>query len=174
MCALPRQRLLSLCHARQVTAQHRNDNRDPASIIGLEFLVADLDGAIAVFVDALGWELVERGPAEGVAGERAVLVADSVVAPAVTLMAAAEAGPGMVISDRTPRLTQVVMAASDTDQLAIRLNELGLPTESSGSRTHVDPAAMAGVWGADAALVAITDISPHRASGPPVDTAPDR
>ncbi|MEM9041133.1 MAG: hypothetical protein AAGD33_14645 [Actinomycetota bacterium] len=126
---------------------------EPSPIIGLEFLVPDLDGAVAVFTDALGWTVVERGPTADVAGHRAVLTAGPGTAPVVTLLAASDSGPGTVVVDRSPRLTQVVLGTPDVDELGARLNLLGLPTEAAPGGAIVDPAAMAGVWGAAAALV---------------------
>ena len=149
-----------------VTLETVTSTDSDVAIIGLEFLVGDLDGAVAVFVEAFGWQVIERGPSRSVAGTQVVLANASGSGPAITLFAAADHGPGTIVADRQPRLTQVVLGGNTAD-VAFRLERLGLPTEVEDHAIFVNPRAMAGVWGANAALV-VADLPRS-----PLDPDPD-
>jgi hypothetical protein len=122
------------------------------NVVGLEILVSRIDDAVAVFVDAFGWDVVFRGPSGEISGERAVLDAGSIT---VTLLEPAEHGPKL-LSDRAPRVTQLIVGG-DADEMAAatdRLTGLGLPTHSGGpGRRFVPPEAVAGVLGFETALM---------------------
>lgn len=125
---------------------------DTTNVVGLELLVSGIDDAIAVFVDAFGWELVFRGPSGEVSGERAVLDAGSIT---VTLLQAADHGPKL-LSDRAPRLTQIVVGGDAAEIAAAdeRILGLGLPSHSGGpGRRFIPPEAMAGVLGFETAVM---------------------
>jgi hypothetical protein len=125
---------------------------DTTNVVGLEILVHRIDDAVPVFVEAFGWELLYRGPSGEITGERAVLDAGSIT---VTLLEPAEAGPKL-LSDRAPRVTQLVLGG-DTAEIAAataRLSGLGLPTHSGGpGRRFVPPEAVAGVLGFETAFM---------------------
>lgn len=125
---------------------------DTTSVVGLEILVSRIDDAVAVFVDAFGWEVVFRGPSGEISGERAVLHAGSIV---VTLLEPAVDGPKL-LADRAPRVTQLVVGGDERQMAAVteRLSGLGLPTHSGGpGRRFVPPEAVAGVLGFETALM---------------------
>ncbi len=125
------------------------------TLVGLEFLVPRIDDALAVFVDVLGFTLADRGPAPGIAAERAILATGDV---AITLIEAHDSGSDQVIVDRTPRLTQLVVSAAPAGAASstAQLGRLGLPTEDlPNGGAFVAPEAMAGVIGTSTALVVL-------------------
>ena len=125
---------------------------DTTNVVGLEILVSRIDDAVAVFVEAFGWEVVFRGPSGEISGERAVLDAGSIV---VTLLEPAVDGPKL-LADRAPRVTQLVVGGDERQMAAVaeRLTGLGLPTHSGGpGRRFVPPEAVAGVLGFETALM---------------------
>lgn len=125
---------------------------DPINVVGLEILVARIDDAIAVMTEGFGWDLVFRGPAGEVDGERAVLDAGSIT---VTLLEPLEHG-SKIVADREPRVTQIIVGdeASRLALTAARLMGLGLPTHSGGpGRRYVPPEAVAGVLGFETAFM---------------------
>lgn len=122
------------------------------NVVGLEFIVRRLSDAVNVFCDAFGWKVVFRGPSGEVAGEVAVLDAGSIT---VTLLEPADHGPGL-LSDRTPRLSQLVVGGPPDDTAAAvdRLVRLGLPTHAGGpGRRFVPPEVVTGVLGFETAVM---------------------
>jgi len=122
------------------------------NVIGLEILVPRLADALTFFVDALGFDLAYRGPARDVSGEAAVLDGGTI---AVTLLEPAESGPGL-LSDRTPRVTQLVFGAAGESVLALaeRMQSAGVATrEHSDGRVFVPPDVAAGILGFEVALM---------------------
>ncbi|MCB0999665.1 MAG: hypothetical protein KDB40_10240 [Acidimicrobiales bacterium] len=131
------------------------------SLIGVELLVADLDRALELFRDVLRFEVLHEGPAPHVAGRMAAVDAGSVV---LTLLEPAASGDGAVLSERTPRLAQLIVgtaSAEDTSDVFDRVVSAGLATESDGrSRFHVPPEAAEGALGMPVALVVTEVVEP--------------
>lgn len=128
-----------------------NMNGD-ANVLGVELVVGRIDDALPIVTDALGWTVVYDGPSGDVAGRTVVLDAGSIT---VTLLEPRDHGPG-ILSNRTPRLTQLVVGgeAADAEITVDRLVALGLPTQSAGpTRRFVPPEAMVGVLGIETALM---------------------
>jgi len=122
------------------------------NVIGLEFVVSGINEALAFCVDVLGFELVYRGPARGVAGTSAVLDAGSIT---ITLLEPAHEGPGL-IADRSPRLSQLVLGGPTDDLAEVReaVHDAGVPTKDySDGRYFVAPEVTAGILGFETALM---------------------
>lgn len=127
---------------------------------GIELLVDDLDRAVELWTGVLGFELAERGPALHVAGQVAVVTDGHL---AVTLLEPADAGPGTVLADRTPRLSQIVLTGSTPaddpeapDGLgaaAERAVEAGFSVVPTADGFYLSPEAVAGALGAEVAVV---------------------
>jgi catechol 2,3-dioxygenase-like lactoylglutathione lyase family enzyme len=123
------------------------------NLVGLELVVPDLDAALALLVEALGLEVVERRRSEDPAGEIAVLLAGAV---GITLLQPSDAGPGHVLADRQPRVTQLVFGADprEVDNLMTAIAELGISVQLlDAERFFVPPAAAQGVLGVRTAVV---------------------
>lgn len=120
--------------------------------IGLELIVDDLDRALALFTDALGWSLAHRGPSATVVGEMAVVTDRSV---AITLLRPADRGPGSVLADRSPRLSQLILGASPEvlERHAGAASELGLSVVPSDGGFFVTPESVVGALGQEVAIV---------------------
>lgn len=125
-------------------------------LLGLEIVVADLDRALAFLVDVLGLELVSRSPAGLVEGEMAVVDCGSV---AITLLAPAAHGPGRILGNRDPRVSQLVFGVRGDDAvtgLQQQMTESGLaivPAASSGF--FATPESMVGALGLPTAVVVV-------------------
>jgi catechol 2,3-dioxygenase-like lactoylglutathione lyase family enzyme len=129
-------------------------------LIGIELVVADLGRSLELFCDVLGFELLQRGPSEHVAGEFATVDAGTVI---LTLLAPASSGEGAVLSERTPRLGQLVVGADGVEATAAALDRTvraGLSAvPSSELRFHVTPEAIDGALGLPVAVV-VTTVEP--------------
>lgn len=115
--------------------------------------MAQIDAALALFVDALGLELLERRASTDPVGEVAIVAAGDAM---ITLLAPADHGPGFVLSDREPRLSQIVLAtpAADVADLASRVTEAGVPVQTSSDTSFfVTPSGCQGALGAKTAVV---------------------
>ena len=123
-------------------------------------MVADLGRSLELFCDVLGFELLQRGPSEHVAGEFATVDAGRVV---LTLLAPASSGEGAVLAERTPRLSQLVVGAGGVEATAAALDRsvrAGLSAvPSSDHRFHVTPEAIDGALGLPVAVV-VTTVEP--------------
>lgn len=140
------------------------------AMAGIELLVDDLDRAVALWTDVLGFDLAERGPALHVAGQVAVVTDGHL---AVTLLEPAAAGPGPVLADRTPRLTQIVLTGSAPsgdpegsagsagsegpdgpgDRAGERAVEAGFSVVPTADGFYLAPETVAGALGAEVAVV---------------------
>ena len=107
---------------------------------------------MVAFVDALGCEVVMRGPSPHLAAEVAVIDGGPIT---ITLIAPADADRPS-IPDTTPRLSQLVFGGSSEETWdavgRLRSAGIGVSTESS-DRPFVTPAVMEGVLGFRTALV---------------------
>lgn len=123
------------------------------NLVGVELIVAQIDAALALFVDALGLELVERRASTDPVGEIALVAAGDAV---ITLLAPADKGPGFVLSDREPRLSQIVLAtpSAGVAELASRVTEAGVPVQTTSETSFfVTPSGCKGALGAKTAVV---------------------
>lgn len=124
------------------------------TVVGLELLVADLDAATDFFTSVLGFPLAWRGQAADAAGETSVVDGGAI---AITLFEPARpSGNGAAtVADRTPRLSQILVADMESDQsnLAEIIRGAGLAAQPAGpDRSYVPPAAFEGVVGFPVAL----------------------
>ncbi|MGK0273945.1 MAG: hypothetical protein ACI9N0_000318 [Ilumatobacter sp.] len=140
-----------------------------ANLVGLELIVEQIDSALALFVDGLGLELVERRMSVDPAGEIAILAAGDA---AITLLQPATSGPGFLLPKREPRLSQIIFSVDKEriDELAAAINEAGIPAQGIDSaRFFVPPPATEGLLGFQTAIV-VAGID-HDAQ---LDAQPDR
>lgn len=129
---------------------------DRPTLLGIEIVVSDLDRAIAFFAEVLGLEVTTRGPSPLVEADTAVVDAGSV---AITLLAPKDHGPGRVLPNREPRVSQFVLGGGDGAGLtALRdgVAEAGLAVVAlDGGGFYVTPEAVTGALGIAAAVVAV-------------------
>jgi catechol 2,3-dioxygenase-like lactoylglutathione lyase family enzyme len=129
---------------------------DRATLLGIEIVVSDLDRAVAFFADVLGMEVLQRGPSALVEGETALVDAGAV---AITLLAPKDHGPGRVLPNREPRVSQLVLGAGSPAALAglrDHVVEAGLavvPVDDASF--YVTPEAVTGALGIATAIVAV-------------------
>jgi catechol 2,3-dioxygenase-like lactoylglutathione lyase family enzyme len=124
-----------------------------ANLIGFELIVEHIDSALALFVDGLGLELVERRTSIDPAGEIAILAAGDA---AITLLQPATSGPGHLMAKREPRLSQIIFSVDkdQLDELAADITDAGLPVQGmGGTRFFVPPPATEGLLGFPTAIV---------------------
>lgn len=124
--------------------------------IGVELVVEDLDRAVQLFTEVLGLELASAGPATTVVGRVAVVDAGAL---AITLLEPASSGPGNVLADRAPRLSQLVFGVEvgGLDTLLERATDAGLAVQLSGPGAfYVSPESAAGALGQRTAVVVTT------------------
>jgi catechol 2,3-dioxygenase-like lactoylglutathione lyase family enzyme len=128
----------------------------PISVLGLELIVDDLDRAVALFVDMLGFELHERGESGVVAGETAIVTDGRV---ALTLLHPTTAGEARILPDRTPRLSQLIFGTdrATLDDVAGPMIEAGLALTPTQGGFYLKPEAVSGVLGFETAVVMTTD-----------------
>ena len=116
----------------------------------------DLDRAIELCSDVLGLSAVSRGPATLVPGEVATIDLGGVL---LTLLCPASDGEGELLADRTPRLSQIVLAVDGVaavDGLAAAAAEHGLVAQrSADDRCYLTPEAVEGALGVACAVVAV-------------------
>lgn len=80
---------------------------DPTvNLVGMEFIVADLDAAVRFCEQVLGLELLSRHASPDVAGDVAVLALGNA---AITLLQPHAVGEGVVLPQRAPRLAQIFL-----------------------------------------------------------------
>lgn len=123
---------------------------DDVKLVSLELIVADLDAALALWTDVLHFELVDRAPTETIAGEIAIVTDGHL---AITLLRPADAGPGHVLHDRTPRLSQIVLQSTDVADLARSVSEAGLAVSPTATGFYVTPESVGGALGSEVAVV---------------------
>lgn len=134
---------------------------DPPTLLGLEVIVDDLDRAITLFTDVLGLQLVDRGPSTLIEADTAVIDAGPV---AITLLAPKAHGPGRILPNREPRVSQFVFGAASTaavDELRDGITEAGLAVAPvSDNHFFVTPESISGALGVAAAIVVVPHPAP--------------
>lgn len=132
---------------------------EPSRAIGLELIVSDLDRAVELFETVLGLPVISRGPATLVAGELATIDLGSIV---LSLLCPAADGEGPLLAERTPRLSQLVLAAGSdgaVDAVQATAAECGLSVQRLASdRCYLTPESVEGAVGQPFAVV-ITSVS---------------
>jgi catechol 2,3-dioxygenase-like lactoylglutathione lyase family enzyme len=124
--------------------------------IGIELVVENLDRAVELFVDVLGFDLISRGPAAFVPGEVAAIDAGNIV---ISLMMPATSGPNALLSGRQARLSQLIFGAMGRDgvtgvferSVAAGLSMTDLPE----GRFAIVPESIRGALGIDVAVVTV-------------------
>ena len=112
--------------------------------------MSDIDSALTLFVDTLGFQLVHRAPAPDVSAESAVLDGGSVV---LTLIQPVESD-GPAFPDPSPRLSQLIVEVGDIGATSEVVAQAGLSVQvADEANSFVTPAAMEGVVGFPMALV---------------------
>jgi hypothetical protein len=126
-------------------------------VIGIELIVDDLDRAIELLSGIVGFELISRAPSDLVAGELAILDAGPIV---ISLLHPAASGPGSLLAERTPRLSQIVVASAAMDEareLRETAMDAGLAVAMLGEDSfHLTPEAVEGALGQPVAIVVTT------------------
>lgn len=126
------------------------------NFLGIELIVDDLDRAIALFVELLGFELHVRGESDQISGDVAV-VTDGTVA--ITLLHPTTDGTGPILPDRTPRLSQLILgvAPDQLDAVAETVVESGLAVSPTQRGFYVGPESASGALGVETAIVVTAD-----------------
>ena len=126
------------------------------NFLGIELIVADIDRALALFVDLLGFEVHQRGASDLVAGEIAV-VTDGAVA--ITLLAPTTQGTAPILPDRAPRLSQLILGADPArlDEVTEAIVEAGLAVTPTSSGFYLKPEGIGGGLGIETAVVVTAD-----------------
>jgi catechol 2,3-dioxygenase-like lactoylglutathione lyase family enzyme len=124
------------------------------TLAGIELIVDDLDRAIELFRDVLGFEVLSRGPSALVAGETAAIDLDSIV---LNLLAPAATGEGTILAERTARLSQLIAVEREERAGELRRDaalERGLAVAPlDDSSFYVTPESVAGALGQAVAVV---------------------
>ncbi len=130
---------------------------DPISLLGFELIVADLDRALALFVDLFGFEVHQRGSSDLVAGDMAIVTDGRF---AITLLQPTTEGDAPILPDRTPRLSQLVLGAGTVaiDHVTEAVVESGLAITPTSRGFFMKPESIAGVLGIETAIVVTTDV----------------
>ena len=114
----------------------------------------EIDSSIDLFVGTLGMTLIERKPSPDFAGELAIIDAGSIF---VTLIQPHTTGPGYVLPQREPRLSQLVVAPTDGENLVSmrqRCAHTGTATaDLAGDGFYVTPECVEGALGIKTAVV---------------------
>lgn len=127
-----------------------------SALLGLEIIVGDVDRAVALFVDVLGFSLHERGPASLVSGESAI-VTDGTVA--ITLLCPTTDGDAPILPDRRARFSQIVLAVAPDaiDGARESVVEAGLSMTPTGDGFFIGPEVVEGALGVAAAVVVVPE-----------------
>lgn len=123
----------------------------------------DIDDALTLFVDTLGFRLEYRAPTPDVSAETAVLDGGSMV---LTLIQPVESD-GPAFPDPSPRLSQLVVQVNDVRSASAVVAQAGVSLQIvDESNSFITPAAMEGVVGFPMALILR---SAHRVEEPNSD-----
>ena len=119
-------------------------------------IVPDLERALSLFVDLLGFEIHDQFPSALVAGEIAIVTDGHL---AVTLLHPAVEGEKRILPDRTPRVSQIVFAHPQPAELMAETIEAGIATVPTDSGFFLSPGSVAGVLGVEAAIVVTNPVA---------------
>jgi len=123
----------------------------PAGLLSIELIVESMERALELFSGILGLEVLSRGPSSLVAGEVAMIDAGGCV---ITLLEPSAAGDGTILSERTPRLSQIVLASPSAEALRNSSMRAGLAVVPlAGDSFYMTPEAVAGALGQRVAVV---------------------
>ena len=126
-----------------------DDAEGAVNVIGIEVLVSRLNDAVDYLSGVLGFPVVWRGPAHDASGDMAVLDGGPI---AITLFEPTADTDDLrsIVPDRTPRLSQIVVGASDDVVAAAidRTTDAGVSVQRiDAERSFVPPAVFEGVLG---------------------------
>ena len=124
-------------------------------LLGLEIVVNSLDRSLEVLVDVLHLALIDRRSSIDPVGELALVDAGTVI---LTLIEPKPFGPGRVLANRTPCVSQLVL---ETDPSGVasnrqRCESAGLALlDLPGDRFMITGECVAGVLGISTAIVVV-------------------
>ena len=140
------------------TDGHQPRERMP-QLIGLEYIVDDLDRVLELFVDLLGFEVVARGPHPEVDAEVVTLDAGAI---AINLLHRTAVGDRPQILDPEVALTQLLFSVpgqGDLDALRTRLVEAGTSVVVDAADTiHLTTQGARAIFGVAPTLVFRTEL----------------
>ena len=120
----------------------------------MELLVESIDRAIEILVNVLGGELLQRDTASALSGQMAMVRLDTLL---FTIVEPASYGPGPILADRSPRVTQLVLGEAGRDAVAARhqtVTDAGLATSAFGEGGFfITPESISGALGFPLAIV---------------------
>lgn len=123
-------------------------------LLGVELLVESIERAVEILVNVLGGELVQRESASALSGQMAMVRLDTLL---LTVVEPSSYGPGPILADRSPRMTQLVLGESGIGAVAERhhlVTEAGLATSRLGDTGFfITPESVAGALGFPLAIV---------------------
>jgi catechol 2,3-dioxygenase-like lactoylglutathione lyase family enzyme len=120
--------------------------------LGIELIVADIDRALVLFVDLLGFEVHQRGASSLVAGEIAVVTDGRI---AITLLEPTTEGTAQILPDRSPRLSQLILGAdpAELDEITEAIVEAGIAMTPTSNGFFLKPEGISGILGIETAVV---------------------
>lgn len=138
-------------HDRRVTDQTDVNGTDlmgetPAVLV-MEYVVAELDRALELLVDIVGFQVVQRYAHAAFDADVVTLRAGSV---AITLLHPTDVGDRPPFGSPDPRLAQVTLGVPGADgvpRLVERLNEAGAATVLAGTGAYLAPQMIEAVFG---------------------------
>jgi catechol 2,3-dioxygenase-like lactoylglutathione lyase family enzyme len=128
------------------------------TLLSVEIIVESLDRALEFLVGVLGCDLIDRRESMDPVGELALVDVGSIV---LSLLQPSASGPGYVLPDRDPRVSQLVFSSDgDADEARGRSIDAGLAVaQLAGSNWYLAPAVVAGALGLSTAIV-LTTVTP--------------
>ncbi len=126
----------------------------PPKLLALEYVVEDLDRALELLVDLLGFEEVERGPHPGLDADMVTLDAGGV---ALTLLHPTATGDRPAVNPQACNLSQLVFETDEpVPDLAGRLADAGTGViVDSPTMVHLSANTTASVFGVAPAMLFI-------------------
>ena len=134
------------------------------NLVGMEFIVGDLDAAAQFCQRVLGLELVSRHASPDVAGDVAVFALGNA---AITLLQPHPVGEGVVLNQREPRLAQIFLGVlpEHVAPMAEQIVAAGAPVHVLGpTRFFVPTSAVEGAIGI-ASTITVLAVDPDEPGG---------